>query len=275
MDNRDLRFKALREPFDHVQKVKKEWVNRKGEHKSITLDYISHAVVTDRLLQVDPEYTFTPLLDNDGRPIVVLDGLAPGDVIGVWGRLEILGTSVVEFCGGTNLLDAYSRCLCRAAMRRGVALDLWIRDDEFKETRKEGGLGPASVPRSWAKVRELVETSSGQPDIWESRFEYFIKAASYHLYGETEGKKLTPDQRKVMLQKAAGAAVFCAEDDSNPLGPSWSVEHIRMGFAHVLDGALLEVPDLPEPEIEGQTAIDDEIERLADEAIVGPEMGAS
>lgn len=270
-DDRELRFKALREPFDHVQKLKKEYTDKRtGERKSFELDYISHAVVTDRLLQVDPAYEFVPLTNEHGVPIVVLDGLNAGDEVGVWGKLTILGTNVIEFCSGKDLLDAYSRCLCRAAMRRGVALDLWIRDDDFKAERKEGGLGPVTVPKSWVKVRELVEKSSEQPDIWDTRFEFFIKAASYFLYGETEGKKLTADQRKVMLQKAAGAAVWIAENDDTPIGGSWSVEHIRQGFAHVLDGALLEVPDLPPPELEGQTAIDDEIERLADEAIAGP-----
>lgn len=126
-------FEKLRLPFEGVQHVTKNWQDKKtGEWKSITLDYIGHGPVTDRLLSVDPTYTFEPLLDEGGRPIVVFDGLGAGDNIGVWGRLTILGSTIVEFCSGKDLLDAYSRCLCRCAMRRGVALDLWIKDDEFK-----------------------------------------------------------------------------------------------------------------------------------------------
>jgi hypothetical protein len=125
--------KELRAPFANVQHVTKTWTDKNtGQRKSVTLDYISHAVVTNRLLTVDPSFSFEPLLDATGFPIVVDKGLAGGDEVGVWGRLTILEAATVEFCSGKDLMDAYSRCLCRAAMRRGVALDLWIKDDEFK-----------------------------------------------------------------------------------------------------------------------------------------------
>lgn len=147
-------FEKLRQPFEGVQHVTKNWQDKKtGDWKSITLDYIGHGPVTDRLLTVDPGYTFEPLLDEGGRPIVVFDGLGAGDSIGVWGRLTILGSTIVEFCSGKDLLDAYSRCLCRCAMRRGVALDLWIKDDEFKASatapprdERHPADGPSSPP---------------------------------------------------------------------------------------------------------------------------------
>jgi hypothetical protein len=265
----DQDWRALREPFDHPQKVKKEWTDKKtGERKSITLDYIGHAVVTDRLLAVDPEFSFWPLRDEKGIPIVVLDGLAPGDKVGVWGKLHLLGVDVVEFCSGKDLMDAYSRCLCRCAMRRGVALDLWIKDDEFKaqpEVRKEGGLGNMPVPRSWTKVREWYD----QHGSWELA-ELFTRACSYHLYGKIDSKDLTPEQRKVMLQKASGAVVWLAENPNTPIGPTPSVEHYRKAWAHVLDGVMLEVPEWQPRSMDESATPDEEAERLADEAIVGP-----
>ena len=127
------KWAALREPFapEHVQR-------RPGGGGQ--LSYVSHGHVTDRLLAVDPEYTFEPLRGfESGMPVVVLEGLAPGDKVGVWASLFVFGVSVTEFCSGKDLMDAYSRCLCRCAMRRGVALDLWTGDVPTGYERKEGG----------------------------------------------------------------------------------------------------------------------------------------
>jgi hypothetical protein len=135
------------------------------------------------------------------------------------------------------------------------------------EQRKEFGLAPFPTPRSWAKVREWYEKDGGA-GAWELA-EAFIRAASYHLYGETDSKKLTPDQRKVMLQKAAGATVWLAENENTPMGSTPSVDHYRKAWAHVLDGTVLEVPDASENPA-SDSEIDDEAERLADETISGP-----
>lgn len=254
------KWAALREPFpsEHVQ-------HRPGGGGQLA--YVSHGHVTDRLLTVDPEYNFEPLLNADRVPIVVLDGLAPGDKVGVWAVLRILGTSVVEFCSGKDLMDAYSRCLCRAAMRRGVALDLWAGDIPTGEVRKEGGLGPAPVFRSWVRVQRWYDQHGGN-GAWELA-QLFVRACSYHLYGQTDSKELTSDQRKIVLQKAAGATAWLAENSDNAIGPlPPSVELYQKAWAHVLDGAILEVPEWQPKDM--PAVPDDEAERLADEAIVGP-----
>lgn len=129
--------------------------------------------------------------------------------------------------------------------------------------RPVGGPGETPVPKSWAKIKELVETWAG--DAWPM-FEAYVRAASYHLYGETESKKLTPDQRKVMLQKAAGAAVWCNDNENTPMGVAASVEHYRAGWAHVLDGVALEIPDYTPPE---NPASDPEANRIAEEVFDG------
>jgi hypothetical protein len=251
------KWAALREPFPAEQI---EHLPRGGRQ----LAYVSHGHVTDRLLQVDPEYLFGPVLDKDGVPIVVLDGLAPGDNVGVWGVLTVLGTSVVEFCSGKDLMDAYSRCLCRAAMRRGVALDLWIGDDLKPEVRKEGGLGDAPVPKSWAQVKAWHETHGD----WKLA-EEMSKAFMIHQFGSDNSKSLAKEERAVVLQKAAGATVWLAEHGTNAVGPlPITVELYQRAWAAVMDGTVLEGIEWQPPEPPADA--DAEAERLADEAIAGP-----
>lgn len=125
-------------------------------------------------------------------------------------------------------------------------------ETQAEEQRKEGGLGDFPTPKTWAKVKEWYERNGGE-GAWPLA-EAFIRAASYHLYGETDSKKLTADQRKVVLQKAAGATVYLAEDETQPLGPTPSVPLYQKAWAHVLDGAVLEVPDAPKSEAEKQDA---------------------
>lgn len=116
------------------------------------------------------------------------------------------------------------------------------------EERREGGLGPMPVPRSWAKVREWYDKHGG-PGAWELA-EAFSRAAMYHLYGTLDSKALTKEERAVVLQKAAGAVVWLAENENTPFGSTPSVAHYQRAWAHVLDGAVLEVPDAKLPEVD-------------------------
>lgn len=253
---------ALREPFPTVQKVKKEWTTKTGEHKSITLDYISHAVVTDRLLSVDPGFSFEPLTDERGFPIVVVEGLSMGDKIGVWGRLTILGVSVVEFCGGKDLLDAYSRCLCRCAMRRGVALDLWIKDDEFKSSGAAGGAAPLvsdeaqagpdpRVPAPEVRIEgpRVLQRATGWPTLTRFIAEYdeqtvdwftgFEAATKRLMFGDRE--KLERDEKMALFNVCADAAlVFGNAHPANAFPPP-ELETIRQAFTDSL-GQVLALP---------------------------------
>lgn len=116
--------KALREPFppEAVGKLPKA-----GTH----LDYVGHAAVTDRLLQVDPEWTWEPMAyAADGGPLVRTEGT---DSV-LWIRLTIAGvTKPGVGIAPTKSLELskqlVSDALRNAAMRFGVALDLWSKED--------------------------------------------------------------------------------------------------------------------------------------------------
>lgn len=97
---------------------------------AVHLDYVGHGAVTDRLLEVDPFWTWEPVAYNeDGLPrIVWLD-----DDTGVmWIKLTVLGVTrlgVGTASGEDVEKKLISDALRNAAMRFGVALDLWIKGD--------------------------------------------------------------------------------------------------------------------------------------------------
>jgi hypothetical protein len=141
-------WEKLREPFPPEQIGK---LPRGGT----TLDFVGHAATTQRLLEADPEYTFELVKDGTGQPILVYEpkALEQAHSVGVYGRLTIGGVTREEFGNGKNLKEAVSDALKRCAMRFGVALDLWAKEDLT-------GNGNAAKPfQAPASVR-----GNGKPD---------------------------------------------------------------------------------------------------------------
>jgi hypothetical protein len=100
----------------------------RGGHTSavIHLDYVGHAAVTDRLLAVDPAWSWEPLA-------VGPDGLPAHDPAGnLWIRLTVCGITrigVGDADGGNSPKVKIGDAIRNAAMRFGVALDLWAKED--------------------------------------------------------------------------------------------------------------------------------------------------
>lgn len=93
------------------------------------LDYVGHAAITDRLLQVDPAWSWEPVaLDGDGLPALDRNG-------GLWIRLTVAGVTRLGYGdaegkqGGSAVKEAIGDALRNASMRFGVALDLWHKGD--------------------------------------------------------------------------------------------------------------------------------------------------
>lgn len=124
--DRSHKLAKLREPFAPEQ------VGRMPRG-NIQLDYVGHANTTARLLNVDPEWTWEPVAyDAQGLPALVRT--EQGQPVGLWIRLTV--------CGVTRL--GYGSCMAgkadatkeligdairNAAMRFGVALDLWSKEE--------------------------------------------------------------------------------------------------------------------------------------------------
>lgn len=112
---------ALRKPFpkERIQSLPQ------GGTK---LDYVSHAWVTDRLLEVDPTWNWQPVaFDENGLPKFDEHG-------GLWIQLTVCGVTRYGYGEpqGRDKFDqtkgAIGNAIRTAAMRFGVALDLWARE---------------------------------------------------------------------------------------------------------------------------------------------------
>lgn len=122
-------------------------------HKDVIhLDYVGHAALTDRLLDVDPEWNWEPLaVGADGYPVIDRDG-------GMWIRLTVCGVSRLGYGdaqgknGGDAMKERIGDALRNAAMRFGAALDLWHKGDLHL---------PETEPQESAKAVEveLVNTT--------------------------------------------------------------------------------------------------------------------
>ena len=96
----------------------------------IDLDYVGHAATTDRLLAVDPEWTWTALgTDERGNPAIVSGLGEPDEPICLWINLTVCGVTRPGFGSGKTAKIAIGDAIRNAAMRFGVALDLWAKED--------------------------------------------------------------------------------------------------------------------------------------------------
>lgn len=95
------------------------------------LDYVGHAALTDRLLDVDPLWTWEPLALRDGLPAFDANG-------GLWIKLTVCGHTRIGYGSATDNENkdngAYEKevigdALRNAAMRFGAALELWHKGD--------------------------------------------------------------------------------------------------------------------------------------------------
>lgn len=128
--------KALREPFPPaaIGKLPKPYRadSPRGECRecggyhglpAVHLDYVGHAATTDRLLAVDPEWTWEPLaLDDRGLPALDARG-------NLWIRLTVAGVTRIGVGDGKSAKEVIGDAIRNAAMRFGVALDLWAKED--------------------------------------------------------------------------------------------------------------------------------------------------
>lgn len=87
------------------------------------LDYVGHAAVTDRLLSVDPEWSWEPMgRTPEGLPALDRDG-------NLWIRLTVNGHTRPGVGDGSSMKERIGDAIRNAAMRFGVALDLWSKEE--------------------------------------------------------------------------------------------------------------------------------------------------
>jgi hypothetical protein len=146
---------ALRAPFakEQIQKL---------PTGGLQLDYVSHAWVTDRLLQVDPLWTWKPLAFTDaGLPVFDSNG-------GLWIELTVCGVTRYGYGEpqGRDKFDmtkgAIGNAIRNAAMRFGVALDLWA-----KEAPGETKPAPKATKELSTATQKMIERISNAASLIE------------------------------------------------------------------------------------------------------------
>lgn len=171
---------ALRKPFppEMVGKLPKRTKNADGSWgPTIHLDYVGHAAVTDRLLTVDPAWSWEPLaLDEHGLPALDRAG-------NLWIKLTICGVTRLGVGDGKSAKECIGDAIRNAAMRFGVALDLWAKENlvEFAQAAASHQTAPVSIDDGQLiellallseadladpdKALAVARWSSGRPDL--------------------------------------------------------------------------------------------------------------
>lgn len=170
----------LREPFEKHQisvlpkpynkDAPKQRCNECGQvhgMPAVHLDYVGHAALTDRLLDVDPLWSWEPLaFDAHGLPALDADG-------GMWIKLTICGVTRLGYGdaqgkkGPNATKERIGDALRNAAMRFGAALDLWhkgiLHMDDDPEPQSEEQPSKVKHPlgdKAFAKALESVRAKS-------------------------------------------------------------------------------------------------------------------
>lgn len=133
---------------------------------AVHLDYVGHAATTDRLLQVDPSWTWEPLaLDDKGLPVLDRDG-------NLWIKLTVCGVTRLGVGDGKSMKERIGDAIRNAAMRFGVALDLWAKEDLKPDHHQDQQ--PASKPPAREEPAPQLPTDPGPPiatakaRVWEA-----------------------------------------------------------------------------------------------------------
>ena len=104
------------------------------------LDYVGHAATTDRLLKADPTWTWEPVaFDAAGLPAFDRNN-------GLWIRLTVGGVTRYGWGDGKSVKECIGDAIRNAAMRFGVALDLWAKEDLNAEQREPLAAPSAALP---------------------------------------------------------------------------------------------------------------------------------
>jgi hypothetical protein len=178
---------ALRAPFpkEQIQKL---------PTGGLQLDYVSHAWVTDRLLQVDPLWTWKPLAFTEaGLPAFDSNG-------GLWIELTVCGVTRYGYGEpqGRDKFDqtkgAIGNAIRNAAMRFGVALDLWAK--EAPGETKPAPKATKDLSTATQKMIERINTAASLVEL--SQIVPLIQSGEF-TDAEKRNLRIIFDNKKVEL----------------------------------------------------------------------------
>jgi hypothetical protein len=234
-EERIEKLKALRAPFPahQISKLPKPYKrdSQKGHCPecggwhglpAAHLDYVGHAAITARLLDVDPFYNYEPYaVDARGLPVVDEYG-------GMWMKLTVCGVTRLGYGDATNqqngsaVKERIGDCLRNAGMRFGMALELWhkgelyLDDDQAPAGQVREPEQQAPEPIGADELEQIAVSLASAPDesslrsLWQS---FYVRAT------EVQRGYLEPikNARKDAL---IAAAVGMASDLAEPGAPA-------------------------------------------------------
>lgn len=222
---------------------------------AVHLDYVGHAACTDRLLQVDPNWTWRPMaVDPNGHPIFDTHG-------GLWILLTVAGVTRPGYGdqqGGKGSKEIIGDALRNAAMRFGVALDLWSKEDLHPsgdvddqapgQTRSlpeydAGAVLVPGAPAGWKDILDVMEAVDSARD-WQQIVASILEVK----YKVATVKDLDGEEQSAVGKRTANLAAYLQihlmeGKEFPPPNDSELVEAIQWAF----DGLTLE-PPFPEKE---------------------------
>jgi len=130
---------------------------------AVHLDYVGHAALTHRLLDVDPMWSWEPLaVDEKGLPLLDKDG-------GLWIKLTVCGVTRLGYgdaqgkTGPDAAKERIGDALRNAGMRFGAALDLWHKGVlEMEPERFE-----PSIADKWVMKAGAAPTVEALQKVWQ------------------------------------------------------------------------------------------------------------
>jgi hypothetical protein len=157
---------------------------------ALHLDFVGHGAVTARLLDVDPEWTWEPFaLDADGLPALDRYG-------NLWIRLTVLGVTRPGVGDGASMKVLIGDAIRNAAMRFGVALDLWVRGSEDEKKDGDEKMPPAPEQRVPGFKSSVIEAMNGLKPAESKAVRAWCKEQGY----PANPARMTPEQSSAVVE---------------------------------------------------------------------------
>jgi hypothetical protein len=196
--------------YGHPDPATVSTISRNGSE----LAYVGHAEITKALIEIDPNFTWEPVVGPDGLPLIrIQHGLIPRrdreplpqDMATMWGRLTLNGVTrwavgSVEAHKPDLDKELVSDFLRNAAMRFGVALGLWMKSPAPQQ------LTPRTVPAP-KQTREAPQHPVHEPAEDAPEEPRATDAQERALYAISKKLDRLPPAKGTLTKRQAGQAI--------------------------------------------------------------------
>lgn len=236
--------------------------------KVVHLSYVGHAAITDRLLDVDPNWSWEPMgTDPMGLPVFDASG-------GLWIKLTVNGVTRIGYGNaelkehmdvGAREKEAIGDAIRNAAMRFGAALYLWHKGDlhahkdvpevlegEFVEPAQLTG-APKEEPKPEAPKAAKEPAEKKPAPAKEQKTNGSAKASEPTTNGKAEKKPEKVDYQALVASIAPEKLNGHLTGVMKQMDPPWKFINIRHFYAEHID------PDFELPQAD---AMDPDLKRL-------------